>query len=68
LRSDCNQAGSDYSNLSETSRAFVHGRSITGLLPSKDRTLARRVTMGLIDGANGLAGQVARADYLNGLA
>lgn len=65
-------AGSGYADLFETRSAFVHGRSIQGLVPSKDRILARqlarRVTMALIDAANGPAGQMARADYLNGLA
>lgn len=66
------QAGSDYADLFETRSAFVHGRSIQGTVPSKDRTLARRlarrVTVALIDAANGPAGQMERADYLNGLA
>jgi hypothetical protein len=66
------QAGSDYADLFETRSAFVHGRSILGLVPSKDRTLARRlarrITVALIDAAGGPAGQMARADYLNSLA
>lgn len=66
------QAGSDYADLFETRSAFVHGRSIHGLVPSRDRTLARRlarrVTVALFDAAIGPAGQTARADYLNGLA
>lgn len=66
------QAGSDYADLFETRSAYVHGRSIPGPVPSKHRTLARRlarrVTVALIDAANGPAGQMARADYLNGLA
>lgn len=66
------KAGSDYADLFETRSAFVHGRSIQGLVPSKDRILARqlarRVTVALIDAANGPAGQMAHADYLNGLA
>ncbi|WP_344695403.1 hypothetical protein [Sphingomonas rosea] len=66
------KAGSDFADLFETRSVFVHGRSIEGLVPSKDRTLARqlarRVTMALIDAAIWPAGQMARADYLNGLA
>lgn len=66
------QAGADYAVLFETRSAFVHGRSIQGLVPSKDRNLARRlarrVTMALVDAANGSAGQMARADFLNSLA
>ncbi len=66
------KAGRDYANLFETRSAYVHGRSIEGVVPSKDRNLARqlarRVTVALIDAANGPAGHMARADYLNGLA
>lgn len=66
------QAGSVYADLFETRSAFVHGRSIQGLVPSKDRNLARRlarrVTVALIDAATGPAGQSAREDYLNSLA
>jgi hypothetical protein len=66
------QAGSDYGDLFETRSAFVHGRSIQGLVSSKHRNLARqlarRVTVALIDAANGPASQSARDDYLNGLA
>ncbi|WP_448662848.1 hypothetical protein ACG3SL_19765 [Sphingomonas sp. CJ20] len=66
------KAGADYAALFETRSAFVHGRAIQGLVPSKDRNLARRlarrVTVALIDAANGPAGQMARADFLNGLA
>ncbi|BBI19327.1 hypothetical protein EKJ_01740 [Qipengyuania flava] len=66
------KAGSSYTDLFETRSAFVHGRSIQGLVPSKDRVLARqlarRVTVALIDAAKGAAGDMARADYLNSLA
>lgn len=66
------KAGSSYANLFETRSAFVHGRSIQGLVPRKDRKLARqlarRVTLELIDAAKGAAGHMARADYLNSLA
>lgn len=66
------QAESDYGDLFETRSAFVHGRPIQGLVPSKDRNLARRlarrVTVALIDAANGPAGQTPRADFLNALA
>jgi hypothetical protein len=66
------QAGSAYADLFETRSAFVHGRSIQRLVPSKDRTLARglarRVTVALIDAATGSAGHLAREDYLNSLA
>ena len=66
------QAGADYASLFEIRSAFVHGRSIQGVVSSKDRNLARglarRVTVALIDAANGPAGQAPRADFLNGLA
>ena len=37
------EAGSDYAALFETRSAFIHGRSIQGLAPSKNRTLARKL-------------------------
>ena len=66
------QAGKDYADLFETRSAFVHGRSIQGLVSSKDRNmarrLARRVTVALIDVANGPSSQAPREDFLNSLA
>ncbi len=66
------QAGQDYADLYETRSAYIHGRAIDALVPSAKRTLARtlarRVTVALIEAANGPAGSLARSDYLNSLA
>lgn len=66
------QAESDYAALFEIRSGFVHGRAIQTSIPSKDRDmarrLARRVTLALIDAANGPARYGTRADYLNSLA
>jgi hypothetical protein len=66
------QAGNDYAALFETRSAFVHGRSIQGPVPGKDRNrarqLARRVVVALMDAANSSAGTSPRESYLNSLA
>jgi hypothetical protein len=65
------RARDEYATLATTRNQYVHGRAIQGAVSSKDRDLARRlarrVTVALVDGANGPAGQGPRADFLNSL-
>lgn len=66
------RAPDEFATLATTRNQYVHGRAIQGAVSSKDRDLARRlarrVTVALIDAANGPAGQGSRADFLNSLA
>ena len=62
------QAGQDYKKLFDLRSAFVHGRAIEGAIPSADRnlarTLARRITVALIDVANSDIAPASREDFL----